>query len=59
MSLMSGKACTRLIAVACALVLGAPAAFAQGFPTRPVKVIVPFAPGGPVDVLARALRGVP
>jgi tripartite-type tricarboxylate transporter receptor subunit TctC len=55
MSLMPDKACTRLIAVACALVLGAPAAFAQGFPTRPVKVIVPFAPGGPVDVLARAL----
>ena len=28
---------------------------AQDFPARPIHVIVPFAPGGPVDVLARAL----
>lgn len=29
------------------------AALAQSFPDRPVKVIVPFAPGGSLDVLAR------
>jgi len=28
---------------------------ADEFPSRPVKVIVPFAAGGPVDVLARAI----
>jgi tripartite-type tricarboxylate transporter receptor subunit TctC len=51
---MFAKARSRLIVSVCALVLAA-AASAQEFPARAVKVIVPFPPGGPVDVLARAL----
>jgi tripartite-type tricarboxylate transporter receptor subunit TctC len=44
-------------ALAAALALAAtPGAFAQGdWPSRPVKLIVNFPPGGPLDVLARSV----
>ena len=47
----------KAIALGLAAFLIAGASFAQtsGYPDRPVKMIAPFAPGGPVDAVARVL----
>ena len=46
----------RSATLACALALaGIPGAHAQGYPSRPVTLVVPFAAGGPVDAVARIM----
>ena len=45
----------RIIESACLLMLAAGPAIAQTYPVKPVRVIVPFPPGGAADIVARAI----
>ena len=48
------SACFTLVASA-ALALSSGGAFAQGYPGQPIRFIVPYAAGGGVDIVARAI----
>jgi tripartite-type tricarboxylate transporter receptor subunit TctC len=44
-----------LLALAIAATIGAPPCKADNYPSRPVRIIVPFGAGGPTDVYTRAI----
>ena len=53
------RACARLVArlIVCATFLsaGIPLGWAQSFPNRPIKLVVPYVPGGGADTVARVM----
>ena len=45
----------KLLSVSAALALCAAQAFAQSYPTKPVRIIVAFTPGSSTDIIGRAV----
>src|ERR1700694_5846808 len=52
--MVSPRAAALALTLACSLCWPA-ASSAQDYPTRPVKIVVPFGAGGPADVFSRVL----
>ena len=49
------KRISLIIVLVTGVLMIAAAAFAQGYPTKPVRMVLPFAPGGASDVVGRSM----
>jgi tripartite-type tricarboxylate transporter receptor subunit TctC len=52
------KLTRRTALAATAAAIAAPAAFAQGFPSKQVRIVVPYPPGGSSDIIARSIQNI-
>ena len=52
---MNTRGITATLALLMALSVVTSSAFAQDYPSRPVRIVVPFPAGGPTDILSRAI----
>ncbi|NBX88571.1 MAG: tripartite tricarboxylate transporter substrate binding protein, partial [Betaproteobacteria bacterium] len=50
-----GSVCALLLALAAALLPASTQAQTRGFPNKPIKIVVPYAAGGPSDVVTRVV----
>ncbi len=48
----------RVLLALCSVLLVAPAALAQSYPGKPIRIIVPYSAGGGTDIVARAVGAI-
>jgi tripartite-type tricarboxylate transporter receptor subunit TctC len=54
---LKGKIMSRLVltVLVCLTAIGARSASAENYPSRPIRIVVPFSAGGAIDILARVM----